>query len=165
MGTCTRWRRSGCARRPFATGVGHRPVSSSAIAGIERRLDKAGAVILSAERDDRTVGFVLVAPQRSVLEIFYLAVDPAMWGRGIATQLLRSVETHANTMKCATLQLWVIDGNDRAIGVYENAGWTRTDTTQVDVASGRVERRLVRMLDTVHNGTHHDELRSARQPT
>lgn len=120
---------------------------SSAVAGIRRRLGVAGAAILVAERDDRTVGFVLVAPEGSILEIFYLAVDPPMWGKGMATQLLRSVETHANTVGCAMLKLWVIDDNDRAIGVYENAGWIGTDVTQVDPASGRVERRLVRTLD------------------
>jgi GNAT superfamily N-acetyltransferase len=117
---------------------------SSAVAGIRRRLDVAGAAILVAETDFRTVGFVLFAPRGRILEIFYLAVDPAMWGEGIATQLLRSVETHARTVDCATLELWVIDDNDRAIRVYESAGWIGTDVTQVDSASGRVERRLVR---------------------
>ncbi|MDV8057026.1 MULTISPECIES: GNAT family N-acetyltransferase [unclassified Rhodococcus (in: high G+C Gram-positive bacteria)] len=119
---------------------------SSAVAGIRRRLDIAGAAILVAETDNRTVGFVLFAPRGRNFEIFYLAVDPAMWGEGVATELLRSVETHVHAVDCATLELWVIDDNDRAIGVYENAGWIGTDVTQVDGASGRVERRFVRML-------------------
>ncbi|OZC66595.1 hypothetical protein CH251_22000 [Rhodococcus sp. 06-462-5] len=33
------------------------------------------------------------------------------------------------------------------ISVYEKAGWIGTDVTQVDPTSGRVERRLFRMLD------------------
>ena len=120
---------------------------SSAVAGISRRLGVAGAAILVAEQDDRAVGFVLVAPQSSFLEIFYLAVDPVVWGNGVAAQLLRGVETHASIVGCATLELWVLDGNDRAISVYEKAGWIGTDVTQVDPTSGRVERRLVRILD------------------
>ena len=120
---------------------------SSAVAGIRRRLGVDGAAILVAEQDDRAVGFVLVAAQSSFLEIYYLAVDPAMWGNGVATQLLRSVATHASVVGCATLELWVLDDNDRAISVYEKAGWIGTDVTQVDPTSGRVERRLIRMLD------------------
>ncbi|MDV6261793.1 GNAT family N-acetyltransferase [Rhodococcoides yunnanense] len=117
---------------------------SSAVEGIRRRSELDGARALVAECSGDTVGFVLCAVQGDLLEIFYLAVDPEMWGRGIATRLLHAVDSHAGSVGCETCELWVIDDNERAIGVYEGAGWLRTDLTQTDAASGRLERRLLR---------------------
>ncbi|OZD10291.1 hypothetical protein CH275_01010 [Rhodococcus sp. 06-235-1A] len=117
---------------------------SAAVAGIRRRLEFVDACVLVAERRGRSVGFALGAPLGDVLELFYLAVDPEVWGEGIATRLLRAVDSFADSVGCETCVLWVIEDNERAIGVYENAGWIGTDDTQTDAASGRVERRLVR---------------------
>ena len=92
------------------------------------------------------VGFALVAPRPETLELFHLAVDPRAWGRGLASELLRAVDSRARVVGRTTLELWVIDDNARAVGVYERAGWTRTRETQQDATSGRIERRLVRRL-------------------
>ena len=127
--------RDGCV---FPTPV------SSAVDGIRRRCELDGARVLVAECAGDTVGFVLCAARSDHLEVFYLAVDPEMWGKGIATGLLHAVDGLANSLGCETCELWVIDDNERAIGVYEGAGWRKTDLTQVDAASGRVERRLRR---------------------
>ncbi|WP_162184780.1 GNAT family N-acetyltransferase [Allokutzneria albata] len=112
--------------------------------GILRRLSLEGAELFLARQDGRAVGFALVAPRPQTLEVFYLAVDPEAWGSGVGTRLLREVDEHARTIGRDTLELWVIADNDRAIGVYERAGWVATDEVQVD--AGRLERRFLRHL-------------------
>ena len=116
----------------------------AAEAGVRRRLALEGAALLLARQDERMVGFALVAPRPETLELFHLAVDPSAWGHGLAAELLRAVDSRAGVVGRTTLELWVIDDNQRAVGVYERAGWTRTDQTERDPTSGRIERRLVR---------------------
>jgi GNAT superfamily N-acetyltransferase len=114
--------------------------------GIQRRLDLAGAKLLLAFRDGRPVGFTLFAPRARTLEVFYLAVDPLEWGRGVASGLLRSVEQYAKEIGRDILELWVINDNGRAISVYERSGWLGTDELMPDAASGRIERRFLRHI-------------------
>jgi len=134
------WARA-TARRDGTTS----PTSVDATeAGVRRRLALEGAALLLARQDERMVGFALVAPRPETLELFHLAVDPSAWGHGLAAELLRAVDSRAGVVGRTTLELWVIDDNQRALGVYERAGWTRTDQTERDPTSGRIERRLVR---------------------
>lgn len=136
------WARA-TARRDGTTS----PTSiDTAEAGVRRRLALEGAALLPARQDERMVGFALAAPRSETLELFHLAVDPSAWGRGLASELLRAVDSRARVLGRTTLELWVIDDNARALDVYERAGWSRTDQTQRDPASGRIERRLVRHL-------------------
>ena len=120
--------------------------TEEALPGVRRRLGIEGATLLLARRDGQPVGFTLFAPRPQTLEVFYLAVDPGAWGRGVGSQLLFSVEDHARALGRGTLELWVIHDNDRAIAVYERSGWTGTQDVQRDPASGRLERRFVRDL-------------------
>jgi GNAT superfamily N-acetyltransferase len=115
--------------------------------GIRRRLGLDGAQLLVARRGDRPVGFTLFAPRALTLEVFYLAVDPDAWGGGVARRLLLGAEDHARLIGRHTLELWVIDDNHRAIGLYEDAGFVGTDEVSRDATSGRVERRYLRQLD------------------
>lgn len=117
-----------------------------ALPGVRRRLGIEGATLLLARRDGQPVGFTLFAPRPRTLEVFYLAVDPGAWGRGVGSRLLASVEDHARALGRGTLELWVIHDNDRAIAVYERSGWTGTPEVQRDPTSGRLERRFVRDL-------------------
>nr|WP_175482664.1 GNAT family N-acetyltransferase [Actinokineospora iranica] len=87
------------------------------------------------------MGFTLFAPGPRILEI-YLGVDPAAWGGGVAGRLLRGAEDHAREIGRDTLELWVINDNERAVGVYEKAGWVGTGETQRNPSSGRLERRF-----------------------
>jgi GNAT superfamily N-acetyltransferase len=119
--------------------------TSDTLPGIHRRLAIDGAAMLLAHHGGDVVGFAITAPQASTLEVFYLAVDPDAWGRGVATRLLRAVDDHARTSGHSTLELWVIAANERAIATYEHAGWTRTGEQQVS-AGGKLETRLVRRL-------------------
>lgn len=106
--------------------------------GIWRRLSIDGASLFLARRDGHPVGFLLVAPRARTLEVFYLAVDPDVWGCGVGSLLLLSAEDHAREIGRETLELWVINDNERAIGVYERSGWLGTDEVKRDTSSGRL---------------------------
>ena len=114
--------------------------------GVQRRLDLDGAKLVLARRDGRSVGFTLFAPRSGTLEVFYLAVDPDDWGTGVAGHLLLSAEEHARELGRKTLELWVIDDNERAIRVYERAGWVGTHEVKRDAPDGRLERRFLRHI-------------------
>jgi GNAT superfamily N-acetyltransferase len=116
------------------------------VPGIRRRLGVEGARLLLARRGDKPVGFTLFAPRERTLEVFYLAVDPDAWGGGVGSRLLLSVAEHAREVGRDTLELWVINDNERAIGVYERSGWVGTDEVVRDASSGRLERRFLKRV-------------------
>jgi GNAT superfamily N-acetyltransferase len=93
-------------------------------------------------------GFALLAPTASVVELYYLAVDPDIWGAGVARALLTRVDSEARALGFDALELWVIDDNHRAIAVYERSGWIRTEHTQRDSPRSRLERRFVKQLNS-----------------
>lgn len=119
--------------------------TSQTLPGIRRRLALDRATMLVARRGDDVVGFAIAAPRTSTMEVFYLAVDPDAWGRGVGSHLLRSVDDLARAIGHQSLELWVIAANERAIATYEHAGWTRTGDQHVS-SDGRLETRLVRRL-------------------
>lgn len=112
--------------------------------GIRRRLSIDGAKLLLAWRDSHPVGFALVAPRARTLEIFYLGVEPGAWGSGVGSHLLLSAQGYAREIGRQRLELWVLSDNERAIGVYERAGWVGTEEVKRDTSSGRLERRFLR---------------------
>ncbi len=114
--------------------------------GIQRRLSLEGSRLLLARQVDTYVGFTLFAPQAENLEIFYLAVGPDSWGSGVASALLVGAEEHARSLGRAALELWVINDNDRALGVYERAGFADTKQVKLDEFSGQIERRLLKQI-------------------
>lgn len=116
-----------------------------ALPGIRRRLDLEDAVLFLAHEDGNPVGFALVAPHPHSLELFYLGVDPAAWGKGVAQDLLNVVAGHAQAIGRDTIELWVINDNVRAIGVYQRAGWSATDELKPN-AAGRLERRFLNRI-------------------
>ena len=134
------WSRA-VARRDGGTG----PVDvDAAVPGLRRRLALDGSTLLTAHRDKALVGFALFAPGSRGLELYYLAVDPADWGGGVGSALLRAVDGHARAAGSALVELWVIDDNTRAIEVYQRNGWVSTDEVVTDPTSRRDERRFVR---------------------
>ena len=116
------------------------------IPGVRRRLSLDEAELLIARSSGVAAGFTLYAPRQDTLEIFYLAVHPDAWGKGVAGQLLREVEKRAREMNRRMLELWVIDDNERAISVYAHNGFVRTDETKEVTSSTRTERRLLKQL-------------------
>lgn len=59
---------------------------------VRRRLALEGATVLLARWDDDVVGFALFAPDARAIEVFHLAVDPDVWGTGVAHALLREID-------------------------------------------------------------------------
>lgn len=117
-----------------------------AIQGVQNRLNMQGAKMLLARREDTFVGFTLFAPREESLEIFYLAVDPECWGGGAARDLLKGAEDYARSIGHSTLELWVINDNERAISVYERFGFVGTDQVKYDESSNKTERRMLKQI-------------------
>ncbi|MBP2391640.1 GNAT family N-acetyltransferase [Aeromicrobium fastidiosum] len=122
--------------------------AAQTLPGVRRRLELDGAALLVARADGVPVGFAIVAPRTSSLEVFYLAVAPRAWGGGVGGVLLAAVDEQAKALGHSSLELWVIADNDRALTVYQRAGWTVTDDVQQTGPGddATIERRVVRHL-------------------
>ena len=57
-------------------------------------------------------------------------VDPAFRGRGLGDLLVAAVMAWARRAGAGYLALWVVDGNDRALGLYERLGFEATGERQ-----------------------------------
>lgn len=71
-----------------------------------------------------------------------LGVDPVAWGEGIGTHLLDDAVEQARERHVASLVLWVLEDNPRALELYERAGWQRTTDLKSQIDSRRTEQRL-----------------------
>ena len=81
--------------------------------------------------------------------IYTLYLDPAVWRRGIGTQLHTAALDRLRSCGFTRAGLWVLDSNERALRFYDRHGWTDTGRTQVDRGPGGSElheRRLHRSL-------------------
>jgi GNAT superfamily N-acetyltransferase len=76
--------------------------------------------------DDRPIGHVYVEDDT----IHNVYVDPEWWGRGIGPVLLAEGERLLGEEGVVDAVLWTIVGNDRAVHVYEKAGWQRDGTVE-----------------------------------
>jgi putative acetyltransferase len=79
--------------------------------------------ITIAETDAGPVGFVVIDPASGWLD--QLAVDPALWGNGVAKALLEE----AKRVSPSLIRLDVNQTNARAIGLYERQGFYRAGTS------------------------------------
>ncbi|HEY2225469.1 GNAT family N-acetyltransferase [Actinomycetospora sp.] len=57
-------------------------------------------------------------------------VEPAFRGRGLSDLLVAALMAWARREGAQTLALWVVDGNDRALGLYERLGFEATGERQ-----------------------------------
>ncbi|QDW28780.1 GNAT family N-acetyltransferase [Arthrobacter sp. KBS0702] len=123
----------------------HLPVIPSLedkLPAIQSTLALDGAILLVMRISDRAMAFSIVVPHGDVLEVLYLAVAPEAWGTGLARQLLDYLRNHSVEAK-TPLELWVIADNDRAIDLYERAGWISTSEIKIRNSAGRPERRYI----------------------
>ncbi|GAB1688586.1 hypothetical protein KRM28CT15_03890 [Krasilnikovia sp. M28-CT-15] len=112
--------------------------------GIRHRLSTDAGSLHVAHLRGEAAGFALVVAHESVLELLYLAVAPEAWGAGVGSSLLAYVDNLARVAGVNSLELWVIDDNERAVQVYERSGWKPTEDLRI--STGRLERRLVKEL-------------------
>ncbi len=92
------------------------------------------AVLLVAERDGRVVGTVTICPNGSPfaeigrpgeLEFRFLAVDPPVWGTGVADALVAECDARARAQGATHLAICVRDTNAGAAAMYARRGFTR----------------------------------------
>lgn len=69
-------------------------------------------------------------------EIFALYVDPDHWGQGVGRMLISEARSSLNESSLTTAQLWVLNGNLRAIRFYERDGWFADGFIREDVVWG-----------------------------
>ncbi|HVX32026.1 MAG TPA: GNAT family N-acetyltransferase [Solirubrobacterales bacterium] len=71
-------------------------------------------------------------------EVVALYVDPDRYGSGVGRMLMAAARRRLWEAGFAEALLWVLDGNDRAVGFYEGEGWTRDGATRVEEPYGVV---------------------------
>lgn len=81
-----------------------------------------------AWNDDRALGFASLGPSRdedavrNEQEIYSIYLDPGMWGRGVARDLVRTVLREVSPP--APVSLWVLADNERARHFYRRHGFS-----------------------------------------
>ena len=92
--------------------------------GAIARVLAGGDVLLLAEADDETVGYIqtqLIMDEVTVLNLF---VSPASRRQGIAGQLLLTAQNRARQNGAARCLLEVRAGNQAALALYQSMGFT-----------------------------------------
>jgi ribosomal protein S18 acetylase RimI-like enzyme len=78
----------------------------------------------------------------------YLWVAPGFRRRGIARQMLNVVLGQLSATGVRLANLWVLDGNEVAVMLYERMGFRRTRQRQrIEARPGRTEERMELPLD------------------
>lgn len=91
--------------------------------------DAASPLTIVATEGEDILGFAALGPSRDADspnegEIFALYVDPDSWGQGVGRTLILNARTYLREMSFATANLWVLEGNQRAMRFYEIDGWS-----------------------------------------
>ena len=91
---------------------------------------RAPGEVLVAESGGSVVGFAQVGPARDddldaaqVGELWAMYVDPTAWRCGAGRALMAAGCAHLTAAGFPAAVLWVLAGNDRALGFYEATGW------------------------------------------
>jgi ribosomal protein S18 acetylase RimI-like enzyme len=90
-----------------------------------RHLDSETALLLVAEEAGEVAGYALLFHRRSdrIVRIYSLAVAPKFMSRGVGKRLLAAAEREASAMNRSVLSLEVREDNERALQLYEGAGY------------------------------------------
>ncbi|MEH3038444.1 MAG: GNAT family acetyltransferase [Sphingomonas paucimobilis] len=91
-------------------------------ADFARALGGAGSTILVARDGDVPVGSVMVGHDGHRGWLYYLAVRPALQGRGIGTALFDAAEQWLSARSVPKLQLMVREDNEAALAFYRRLG-------------------------------------------
>jgi ribosomal protein S18 acetylase RimI-like enzyme len=119
---------------------------ADATARWEKRLaDRTDRVIVS-EESGRIAAFIIYGPSRDadaditqVAEVYALYVDPAAWRSGHGSALMKEVMRRVRAQGFGELEVWALQGNDRAIRFYEALGFRSDGRTMVEHWRGGVE--------------------------
>jgi ribosomal protein S18 acetylase RimI-like enzyme len=116
--------------RHVAPGAGH-----DCLAENEPYIAEQGGAMLVAELAGRVVGTLLMSFEqedafvrsdlRSSAHVLDLCVEETFRGRGIGRRLLAEAERIAREAGRSAQRIGAVAGNDRALGLYESAGFRR----------------------------------------
>jgi ribosomal protein S18 acetylase RimI-like enzyme len=105
------------------------------------------AMLVAIDEADWLVGFAAVHPAEG--EMFLLFVHPDHAGRGVGRALLAAAHEALRSAGCREAFLYTHEQNERAIAVYEAAGYRRDGTVResefrgVHLREPRLVKRLV----------------------
>lgn len=85
-------------------------------------------VLLTLFEHEAPLGCVNVADRGDDLAYLgLLCIEPTRQGEHLGRSLLEAAETHARqTLRCATIEMTVLEQRRELIGYYERRGWRRT---------------------------------------
>ncbi len=117
----------------------------------QERIDIAWGNTFVAEQDGHIAGFVAGGKSQdpdddheTVGEVYVLYVYPETWRQGLGKAL---IETMIECLREARFQeavLWVLRGNQQAIGFYEATGFVADGASQIKQRADGTEMTLVR---------------------
>ena len=99
--------------------------------------------ILVAEVDGVLAGYVQFDDE----ELQRLYVETELHGRGIGRALLTAALAHPRLARTPRVHLQVWEENERAVRLYESAGFRRAGTTSFAIGSGEIVEDLVMVLE------------------
>ncbi|WP_146906806.1 GNAT family N-acetyltransferase [Cellulomonas aerilata] len=105
-----------------------------------RNAERDGVRTWVADDGGRILGFASVGPardedaSREQEEIYSMYLDPTMWGKGVARDLMRTV---LNAVRSGTpVSLWVLAANERARHFYRRHGFTPDGSERMEEFGG-----------------------------
>ena len=122
---------------------------------LQSRLDDPSGVLLNAWVGGKLAGNCTLTPKGARRKICHradvsIALRKAYWGLGLGKTLLTRVLTLAKELGYEQVELEVISGNDRALGLYQHVGFVQTgrmpNAFQYDDGTYRDEIQMVRRV-------------------
>ena len=105
-----------------------------------------------AELDGSFAGYCFVVapgreqPDSNRAELVALYVEPERWGRGVGRALLEAALEETAARGYETVELWTFEANERALRLYDRAGFSRDGGRRPFAKTGTPTVRLSRPL-------------------
>jgi ribosomal protein S18 acetylase RimI-like enzyme len=113
----------------------------------QKWLSPSATFVLETNTDPQgIVAGVPDATDPAVVHLMAMWVHPALRGSGAASALVRSVLAWAEGCGASSVRLDVIEGNDRACGLYEREGFRATGHITVRPRDGARELQMERRI-------------------
>ena len=113
-----------------------------------RRSARSRLFVAWSNTGAEALGFAATEPSSAgngeLVEVRYLAVRPALWGRGIGADILSSVLQRLPSIGFTGAELFVYTDNARAIHLYEHSGWHAAGLPAPDESGRFVQRYQTR---------------------
>lgn len=100
-----------------------RPWNDPAADIAKARTSREAEIIVAISEAGRLVGSVMVGHEGHRAWMYYVAVDPALQGRGLGRLLVRAAEAWAAGRGMEKMHLLIRPENDRVRAFYETAGY------------------------------------------